>query len=70
MLEQDLVELTEYDFGGRGSGGRRRKGWSLVVPVWDSRGRKLLGCLRMESTGSVADDLDLVSEFEESRTAA
>ena len=69
MLEQDLVDLTEYDLGGRASGGHRRKGWSLVAPVWDSRGRKLLGCLRMESTGGAADDRDLVSEFEEARAA-
>jgi len=69
MLEHDLVELTEYDLGGRASGGRGRKGWSLVAPVWDSRGRKLLGCLRMESTGGGADDLDEVSDFEEARVA-
>jgi hypothetical protein len=65
MLEQDLVELTEYDLGRRASGGGARKGWSLVAPVWDSRGRRLLGCLRMESTGGVADAFDLVTEFEE-----
>jgi hypothetical protein len=69
MLEHELVDLTEYDLGGRASGRHGRKGWSLVAPVWDSRGRKLLGCLRMESTGGVADDLDLVSEFEEPRVA-
>jgi len=69
MLEQDLVDLTEYDLGGRAVGGHGRKGWSLVVPVWDSRGRKLLGCLRMESNGGAAGDLDLVSEFEEAQVA-
>lgn len=65
MLEQDLVELTEYDLGRRASGGGARKGWSLVAPVWDSRGRKLLGCLRMESTGGVGDGSEMVTEFEE-----
>jgi hypothetical protein len=68
MLEQDLVELTEYDFGGRGSGGRSRKGWSLVEPVWDAKGKRLLGCLRVESSGD-SDGLDVVTEFEESRAA-
>jgi len=68
MLEQDLGELTEYDFGRRGSGARKRKGWSLVEPVWDAKGKRLLGCLRVESFGD-SDGLDMVTEFEESHTA-
>ena len=68
MLEQELVDLTEYDRGGWVSGGRRRKGWSLVAPVWDAEGQRLLGCLRMESSGA-PDDLDMVTEFEEAPTA-
>ncbi len=69
MLEQELVELTEYYRDG--SDGRRGRGdmaWSLVAPVWDQRGKKLLGCLRTESV-KVAGGLDLVTEFEEFATA-
>lgn len=66
MWELELLELTEYPLGD----GRRTVGafgWSLLSPVWDVKGRKVIGCLRMESTGDAEDP---VFEFEESVTAA
>ena len=65
MFERELVDLSEHSGAGGGTrDSRGRQGWSLVTGVWDSRGRKLLGYLRIESTGGV-DDFDLVTELEE-----
>ena len=66
MLEQELVELTEYYSGGGGRNSRNGRGWSLVTTVWDERGERPLGCLRMESSG---DGDILVAELEESNSA-
>jgi len=67
MFEQEIVDLTEYfNEGGQLLSGRRKQGWSLVAAVWDSRGQKLLGCLRMESTGAGDDGaIELATELEE-----
>jgi len=65
MYEQELVDLTEYfQDGGHALDVRRRQGWCLVAAVWDARGEKLIGCLRLESIGQgdapgeLAMDLD------------
>jgi hypothetical protein len=65
VLEQELVDLTEYfRVGGQTPNVRSRQGWSLVAAVWDSKGQRLLGCLRMESAGG-GDDNDVVTELED-----
>ncbi len=63
MLEQELAYLSEHFTGGV-SRSDSEKGWSLMAPVFDSRGRRLVGYLRMESNGG-ADDADLVTELED-----
>jgi len=67
MFEQEIVDLTEYfRDGGQTLDVRRKQGWCLVAAVWDSRGQKLLGCLRMESTGAGDESgVELAAEFEE-----
>jgi len=66
MLEQEMAELSERLMdGSRGMGGSRGAGWSLMVPVWDAQGDRVLGCLRVECAGS-RDGADIVSELEES----
>ncbi len=65
MLEQEMAELSERLMdGSRGMGGSRGAGWSLMVPVWNARGDRVLGCLRVECTG--VDGADIVTELEES----
>lgn len=65
VLEQELVDLTEYSgISGRLAHGGRGYDWSLLTAVWDSRERKLLGYLRMESLGGT-EGLDIVTELEE-----
>ena len=72
MLEQESVDLIEcFRGGGQTPQVRRDQGWCLVAAVWDSQGQKLLGCLRMESTGVAGDDgIDFVFEFDEEVSAA
>jgi hypothetical protein len=67
MLDQELACLSEHSNGGvsRGDGG---KGWSLMAPVLDARGRRVVGYLRIESNGG-ADDSDLVTELEDAPLA-
>ncbi len=65
MLEQELVDLSEHFGDSDGAwDSRGGQGWSLVTGVWDARGKKLIGCLRMESNGGMGDS-DLVTEFED-----
>jgi len=70
MFEQEIVDLTEYFHdGGQTLGVRRKQGWCLVAVVWDSRGQRLLGCLRMETVGAGDEGgFEVVTEFEEAAT--
>jgi hypothetical protein len=65
VLEQELVDLTEYfRVGGQTPNVRSKQGWSLVAAVWDAKGQRLLGCLRMESADAFGKS-DIVTELEE-----
>jgi len=64
-----MVDLTEYfRIGGQTPNTRSKQGWSLVAAVWDSQGHRLIGCLRMESSGDV-DRAEVGLELEESPLA-
>lgn len=68
MFEEELVDLTGYfDGGGHTLNSRRSKGWALVAAVWDTRGDRLIGCLRMAGTDDMSET---VTELEESLAAA
>ncbi len=69
MFEEELVELTgSFEGGGRTLDFGHSRGWSLVTAVMDMESNRLLGCLRMEGSGTDAGEVAV--EFEEALAAA
>lgn len=69
MFEEELVDLTgSFEGGGRALDLGPGKGWSLVAAVMDMQGNRILGCLRMEGSGTDAGEVAV--EFEEVLAAA